>query len=72
MVHITSEYVISKEGVTQADSLSIDIYSITVLPLIQVLAYKWIQNYSNDQMQDISLTRLSLSMNAFITGNERF
>ena len=51
VLHGTSEYVLSKEGVTQGDPLSMLLYAIAVLPLIQALVNrkKWDQNwYAND------------------------
>ena len=47
VVHGASEYVLSKEGVTQGDPLSMMMYAIVVLPLIRSLVdrNKWVQNW---------------------------
>ena len=47
VVHGASEYEFSKEGVTQGDPLSMLMYTIAVLPLIQALVDhdKWDQNW---------------------------
>ena len=61
VVHGTPEYVLSKEGVTQGDPLSMMMYVIAVLPLIQALVDrdKWDQNwYADDSACSAELPRL--------------
>ena len=61
VVQGTSEYMFSKEGVTQGDPLSMLLYAVAVLPLIQALEdrEKWIQNwYADDSACAAGLPRL--------------
>ena len=61
VVQGTSEYIFSKEGVTQGDPLSMLLYAVAVLPLIQALEdrEKWIQNwYADDSACAAGLPRL--------------
>ena len=61
VVHGTPEFVLSKEGVTQGDPLSMMMYAIAVLPLIQALVDrdKWDQNwYADDSACSAELPRL--------------
>ena len=47
----SDQFLLSKEGVTQGDPLSMMMYGAAILPLIQSLEnpYQWIQNwYAND------------------------
>ena len=56
-----SEFVLSKEGVTQGDPLSMLMYAITVLPLTQALVDrdKWDQNwYADNSVCSARLPRL--------------
>ena len=61
VVHGSSEYVYSKEGVTQGDPLSMMMYAVAVLPLIRELVErdKWDQNwYADDSACFATLPRL--------------
>ena len=61
VLHRATEFVLSKEGVTQGDPLSMLMYAIAVLSLIQALADhdKWDQNwYADDSVCAAKLTRL--------------
>ena len=46
----SSDYLLSKEGVTQGDSLSMMLYAVAILPLIHSLRNpkRWIQNWYAD------------------------
>ena len=52
VLHGTSEYILSKERVTQGDPLSMLMYDIAVLPLIQALVNceKWDHNWCADDL----------------------
>jgi len=61
----TPEFVLSREGVTQGDPLSMLMYAIAVLPLIHALTDhdRWDQNwYADDSACAAKLTRLRDSL----------